>query len=221
MEKRKNPEKDLKNKSGLFFQIGLLSAMLLTVCAFEYKVKEVAKPIALPTAMVYDETIPPITDIKPPPPPPKPVVHNPVEAEPDEPEIELPEIIIDPVMIPAVPEITPEEPPVEVAEETDFEIVEEMPEPIGGYEAFYKFVNKNLKYPSKAKRIGIDGTVYLGFVVNEKGEMVDLKIIKGIGAGCDEEVLRIFRDPPKWFAGKQRGIPVRVRQVIPVKFVLN
>lgn len=220
MEKRKNPEKDLRNKSGLFFQVGLLSAMLLTVCAFEYKVKEVANPVILPKSIVYDEAIPPITEIKPPPPPPKPVVHNPVEADPDEPEIELPEIIIDPVMIPEVPEITLEEIPEEKAPET-FEIVEDMPEPVGGYEAFYKFVSKNLKYPAKAKRIGIDGTVFLRFVVNENGDMVDLEVMKGIGAGCDEEVLRIFKDPPKWHAGKQRGQPVRVKQVIPVKFVLD
>ena len=222
MEKRKNPEKDLRNKSGLFFQIGLLSAMFMTVCAFEYRVKEVAEPLDLPAAVIDDEVIPPITVIKPPPPPPpKPVMHNPVEAEPDEPEIEIPVIKIDPVILPDVPDLPPEEPPVEKAGELPFVIVEHMPEPVGGYEAFYRFVNKKLRYPPEARRIGIGGTVFLSFIVNEKGEMVDLEIARGIGAGCDEEVLRIFKNPPKWHPGKQRGKPVKVKQVIPVKFVLN
>ena len=220
MEKRKNPEKDLRSKSGLFFHIGLLSAMFLTVCAFEFKSREVHRPIDLPTMLAEEEFIVPITEIKPPPPP-KPVVYRPVALEPDEIEVDLPEVIIDTEELPNPIKVEVEELPVEVASEVPFDIVEEMPEPEGGYEAFYQFVNKHLRYPAQARRMGIEGTVYLRFVVNEKGEMVNIQIARGIGAGCDAEVMRIFKDPPRWKSGKQRGIPVKVNQVMPIRFVLN
>ncbi|TRX49339.1 energy transducer TonB [Fulvivirga sp. M361] len=222
MEKRKNPEKDLRSKSGLFFQIGLLSAMFLTVCAFEFKSKEISKPVDLSNIYVEEETIVPITEIKPPPPPPpKPVVYNPEVLEPDELEVEVPDVVFDTEEIPdaVIEEI--EDLPEEIVPKLPFDIVEDMPEPEGGYEAFYKFINKNLKYPSQARRVGIGGTVYLKFVVDENGEMVDITIAKGVGAGCDKEVLRIFKNPPKWIPGKQRGVPVKVNQIIPVKFILN
>ncbi|MEM7109458.1 MAG: energy transducer TonB [Bacteroidota bacterium] len=220
MEKRKNPEKDLRNKSGLFFQIGLFSALLLVVSAFEYKQKEVVNPLNLTGLTFVEEIIPPITKIKPPPPPPKPVLHTPVEADPTEPEIKVPDVIIDTETIPDPPEafIELEKEPVN---ELPFDIVESMPEPEGGFEAFYKFVNKKLRYPGPARRMGIEGTVYVSFVVNEKGEMTNIKIAKGIGVGCDEEVLRIFNKPPKWKPGKQRGVPVKVNKVMPIKFILN
>ncbi|MEM6816833.1 MAG: energy transducer TonB [Bacteroidota bacterium] len=221
MEKRKKPEKDLRNKSGLFFQIGLFTALLLVVSAFEYKQKEVVNPLDLTNMTFVEEAIPPITEIKPPPPPPpKPVVHNPVEADPEEPEIEMPEIIIDTETIPDPPEefIEPEEEPVS---ELPFDIVESMPEPEGGFEGFYKFVNKKLKYPAQARRMDIEGTVFMSFVVDENGDMTDIKILKGIGAGCDEEVLHIFEKPPKWTPGKQRGVPVKVNKIMPIKFILN
>ncbi len=223
MEKRKNPEKDLRNKSGLFFQIGLLSAMFLTVCAFEYKQEVTLTDLSCAFDQEAEpEWIVPITDIPPPPPPPK-VVKN-VVAVDDPVEVDIPDdIILDQqdLLDVEIPDVVPEdETPVETVEEV-FTIVESMPEPAGGYEAFYKFVNKKLKYPGKARRMSIEGTVYMSFVVNEKGEMTDIKIAKGIGAGCDEEVLRIFQNPPKWVPGKQRGVPVKVNKIMPIKFVLN
>ena len=220
MEKRKNPEKDLRKQSGLFFHIGLLAAMMLAVSAFEYRTEEIEPTVDLLDGEIIEDPIVPITVHEPPPPPPKPkpVLANPVEAKPDEVEVKI-EVAFDPGEIPD-PEPPVEEPPVEKAE-TTFTIVEEMPAPEGGLEALYKFINKNLKYPAQARRMGIEGTVFMSFVVDEKGNMVDIQIAKGIGAGCDEEVLRIFENPPKWNPGKQRGVPVKVRQIIPVKFVLN
>ncbi len=141
MEKRKKPEKDLRNKSGLFFQIGVFAALLLVVSAFEYKQKDSNIVVcSLPTEAEPQWIVPP-TDIPPPPPPPKPVVHNPVEADPEEPEIEIPDIIIDTEIIPDPPEefVEPKEEPVS---ELPFDIVESMPEPEGGFEAFYKYVSK-------------------------------------------------------------------------------
>lgn len=219
MEKRKNPEKDLKKQSGLFFQIGLLTAMMLAVSAFEYRVEKIEPTVASIDGNSEEIYNLPITEIKPPPPP-KPILQNPVEADPDIPEVEMPVITLDPVIPPEPvyhPVIEDDDEKVDVP----FLFVEEMPEPEGGMDEFYKFINKNLKYPGQARRLDIEGTVYVAFVVDEKGNMTDITILKGIGAGCDEEVLRIFQNPPKWQPGKQRGVPVKVRQTIPVKFVLN
>ncbi|MGD1958243.1 MAG: energy transducer TonB [Fulvivirga sp.] len=222
MEKRKKPEKDLRNKSGLFFQIGLFSALLLVVSAFEYKQKEVVNPLDLTDMTFVEETIPPITEIKPPPPPPpKPVFHNPIPADPDEVVKDIPPLNIDPTEIPDPPETDFVDLPEEPLNELPFDIVESMPEPEGGFEAFYKFVNKKLKYPTQARRMDIEGAVFMSFVVDENGDMTDIKILKGIGAGCDEEVLRIFEKPLKWTPGKQRGVPVKVNKIMPIKFILN
>lgn len=222
MEKRKNPEKDLRKQSGLFFHIGLLAAMMLAVSAFEYRTTKVVEPVEIGDENFVEDPMVPITVIDPPPPPPKPRVINPVPTTEPDPEPVPDDVIIDPIEIPAViPDPPVGEGPKEEKVDAPFLIVEKMPSPEGGLEALYKFINKNLKYPGQARRMGIEGTVFLSFVVDEKGNMVDIQIAKGIGAGCDEEVLRIFENPPKWNPGKQRGVPVKVRQMIPVKFVLN
>ncbi|GAA0891777.1 energy transducer TonB [Fulvivirga kasyanovii] len=222
MEKRKNPEKDLRKQSGLFFHIGLLAAMMLAVSAFEYRTEKVVDPVDITEGNVIENENIPITIIDPPPPPPKPRVANPIETTEPDPEPVPDNVIIDPIEIPEViPDPIDEGPKDEKVDNSPFLIVEKMPSPEGGLEALYKFINKKLKYPAQARRMGIEGTVYMSFVVDEKGNMVDIQIAKGIGAGCDEEVLRIFENPPKWNPGKQRGVPVKVRQMIPVKFVLN
>ena len=92
-----------------------------------------------------------------------------------------------------------------------------MPEPIGGWAAFYKTLTKNFKYPKQAQRVGANGKVFVEFTVNDKGELSHFKIIKGIGYGCDEEAKRVIA-LTKWTAGKQRGRPVNVKMVQPIVF---
>ena len=108
----------------------------------------------------------------------------------------------------------------EVAEEI-FTIVEEPAAPVGGMEAFYKFVRKNLKYPSQARRMGIEGKVYVQFVVDKDGTITDVKAVKGIGAGCDEEAVRVINKSPRWNPPKQRGKPVKQRIILPITFQLG
>jgi protein TonB len=220
MEKRKNPEKELRNKSGLFFQIGLLIAMMVCVSAFEYRTKSIANdPIDL-TGMVDEIIIPPITIQDPPPPPPKPKNINVVVVPDTEPEPIPDGLILDLPDLGDI-EVEPiEEPPVVVAPET-FTVVESMPEPDGGIAGFYKFVQKNLKYPAAPRRMGIEGKVFVQFVIDEKGELVEFEILRGIHTDCDNEVLRIMEKAPKWKPGKQRGVPVRVKRVLPIEFRLN
>jgi len=221
MEHRKNLNKDLRRQSGLFFQIGLLIALMICVSAFEYTTKTTENPIDPRANIIEPEWTPPVTDI-PPPKPPKPKIANPVEVE-DEPLEEPPEELtfdmkeLGEIDIPIKIE---DEQPDEHVEET-FLVVEEMPTPKDGYEGFYQFIKKNLKYPSQARRMDIEGKVYVKFVVTEDGSLDQIHILKGIGAGCDEEVLRVMDKAPKWNPGKQRGRAVKVWRTLPINFNLN
>ena len=102
-----------------------------------------------------------------------------------------------------------------------FTVVEEMPGFPGGEESRLKFLQDNIQYPQVAKESGISGTVYVSFVVNSQGKVGDVKIMRGIGGGCDEEALRVIGLMPKWNPGKQAGKAVRVQFTMPIKFTLN
>jgi periplasmic protein TonB len=101
-----------------------------------------------------------------------------------------------------------------------FTIVEEQPTFGGGEEARQKFLSDNIKYPDLARENGIQGTVYVTFVVEPDGSISNVQTLKGIGAGCDEEAIRVVKMMPKWTPGKQRGKNVRVKINMPIKFVV-
>lgn len=102
-----------------------------------------------------------------------------------------------------------------------FTVVEEMPTFPGGDESRVRFLTENIKYPQMAKESGIQGTVYVTFVIDERGRVADVKVLRGIGGGCDEEAIRVVKMMPPWNAGKQSGKPVRVQFNMPIKFTLN
>lgn len=102
-----------------------------------------------------------------------------------------------------------------------YTIVEQPAEFPGGMAAMMKFISQNMKYPSQARRMGTEGSVFVEFVVDQAGKIGDAKVIKGIGSGCDEEAVRVVNKMPPWKPGKQNGKPVRVRFVLPLKFVLG
>ncbi len=108
----------------------------------------------------------------------------------------------------------------EVAEAEIFSVVEESPQYPGGEDAWQKFLVENFRYPEAAKEASVQGTVYVTFVVEKDGSITEPVVLRGIGAGCDEEALRVIKQMPRWIPGKQRGKPVRVRFNIPVKFTL-
>jgi protein TonB len=95
-----------------------------------------------------------------------------------------------------------------------------QPEPIGGFVNFYRTVSQNLKYPHQAKMLGVEGKVFVDFVVDRFGKATNIKIIKGIGAGCDDEAMRVVAIP-KWNAGRQRGKAVNVRIGLQINFKLD
>jgi periplasmic protein TonB len=108
----------------------------------------------------------------------------------------------------------------EVAEAEIFTVVEEAPSYPGGDESRIRFLQENIKYPQMARESGIQGTVYVTFVVEKSGRVTDVKVLRGIGGGCDEEAIRVIQAMPPWNAGKQRGKPVRVQFNMPIKFTL-
>jgi protein TonB len=99
--------------------------------------------------------------------------------------------------------------------------VEEMPEFPGGMTAWGKYLNKNLQYPAVARENEIQGRVTVSFVVERNGEITNIKVLRGIGAGCDEEAIRVIKKSPLWKPGKQNGKTVRVSYVIPIVFRLD
>ena len=109
---------------------------------------------------------------------------------------------------------------VEEVYEKPFAVVEQSPEYPGGEAALGKFLHDNIKYPQMARESGIAGTVYLTFVVSKTGQISDVKLLRGIGGGCDEEAIRVVKTMPSWIAGRQRGKPVPVQFNLPIKFTL-
>ena len=109
-----------------------------------------------------------------------------------------------------------------VIDNTEHFVSEEMPEFNSNPNGIFQYVSSNIVYPIIAKEIGREGTVYVSFVVNQLGDVEGAKILKGIGYGCDEEVMRVITKMPTWKKpGKNNGKPVKVRYNIPVSFKLR
>jgi len=106
-------------------------------------------------------------------------------------------------------------------EEKVFTIVEKAAEPVGGMDAFYDHVKRTFKYPIEAKRLGIQGKVFATFIVEKDGSISNIEIVRGIGGGCDEEMVRILETSPKWSPATQKGIPVRQKMSFPLNFKLS
>lgn len=102
-----------------------------------------------------------------------------------------------------------------------FFVVEVQPEFPGGMDSMYAFIQKNLIYPEKAKAEGIEGRVFITFTIEKDGSVSNVKILRGIGGGCDEAAKEVVEKMPKWEPGTQRGKPVRVQFNLPIKFELE
>lgn len=102
-----------------------------------------------------------------------------------------------------------------------FSIVEKNPEFPGGVHELYKYLRETINYPDSAKIAGIQGKVLVSFVVRETGKIDSVKVLRGIGGGCDEEALKVLKAMPDWIPGKQRNQPVNVQMVLPIEFKLD
>ena len=225
MEEKKSPKANLENKKLMFTQIGLIISLLVAWLAFEHKSydKREIDPSLLNREVVVDEEMVEITKQEEQKPQPVEVPKQTTQLEivQDDVETEDIEINADVEQNEVIEEyVAPEVVEEEVVEQEIFQIVEEMPSYPGDEKALLEYVAKNIKYPQIARETGIQGRVFVGFVVEPDGSVSNVKILRGIGGGCDEEAMRVIKSLPKWKPGKQRGKAVRVSYQIPVVFKL-
>jgi protein TonB len=226
MEIKKSPKADLENKKSVFMQIGLVVVLSLVLIAFEWTSTDVSVTTGLTDAEVeIEEEIIPITrqeEVKPPPPPPPPQVTDILNIVDDDVELDDDLVIMD-------SETSQEaqvdfQVAVEEEEREDaqvFMVVEEMPVFPGGDAALQKYLSTSVKYPTIAQENGIQGKVYIQFVINQKGEVTNATLLRGVDPSLDREALRVVQAMPKWKPGQQRGRPVRVSYTVPINFVLQ
>lgn len=217
----RRPEVDLRKYYLIFFQIGLI----MTLAIFIGLTKITITPSVQGEIILAEQEIVEMEEIvqtrqEPPvPPPPRPPV--PV-AVPNDVIIEDIDIMIDAELdflsdghlaMPPPPQAKEEE---TEPEEDFFVVVEQMPELIGGLAS----IQQKIRYPELAMRANISGRVYVQFIINERGEVENPVVVRGIGGGCDEEAVRVIKEA-KFTPGLQRGRPVRVQYAMPVTFVLR
>lgn len=226
MEEKKSPKANLENKKLMFMQIGLIISLIVAWLAFEYKSydKREIDPSLLRQTEVVEEEMVEITkqeEMKPQP------VEMPkqttqLEIVDDDVEVEDIEINVETDQTEIIEEyVAPEIVEEEVVEAEVFTIVEQMPSFPGGDAKMYEYLGKNIKYPQIARETGIQGRVFVNFVVEPDGSVSNVKVLRGIGGGCDEEAMRVVKAMPKWSPGKQRGKTVRVSYTLPVVFKLQ
>jgi protein TonB len=225
-EPKKTTRADLDKARPLLFSISLLITMLFVIFAFEIKTyDEVEVKKELQRSNDFEEIIDvPPTEILPPPPSVQmPRIVEVPDAEEIKEEIKV-EFDMEVTNETVTQEFTIVEQPIKVEEEEVdkiFLIVEQSAAPRDGMAGFYKFISENIHYPGQARRLNVEGKVFVEFVVDKDGTLNHFTIVKGIGAGCDEEAIRVVSLSPPWLPGKQRGKPVRQRMVLPIYFKLT
>lgn len=224
MKAKKSFQADLESKKGLFLRIGFIVALSVIYMAFQIKSYDAPSLIEFDkTTLLIDDEIVEITKPErptpPEPPKPEPIMLNIVDDERDD----VADINIDveirhdePIEI-WEPAKLPEE---EIVDDIIVQFPEEEPSFPGGETARLNFLRSNISYPRLAREAGIQGTVYLSFVVEKDGAISNVFVERGVGGGCDEEAVRVTTMMPKWSPGKQGRHPVRVRYYMPIKFVL-
>ena len=222
MELKKNPKYDLTRYSGLFLEVGLVVAISAVLFALNYSVNKKA-PAAFSKlgTVITNEEIIPITRMQATTPPPPEVTKVADVINIVEDDVEIDDIEIDDVEADQ-PEVTIVK--MREEEEVDDEIyiiVEEIPEFPGGEDALLKYLTKHTKYPKTAKKNNVSGTVYIQFVINEKGEIGDIDILRSIDPALDKEAIRVVRNMPNWIPGKIRGKPVKSLQPLWFDFALR
>lgn len=228
MEAKKSSKADLENKKFFFREIGLIVSLVIMFFAFNIKTydKQSSKIEITHQSDIAEELIPvTVQESKPlPPPPPQQItkisiVENDIEVE-TEIEIDV-EANQETVVKEYIPYVPVEEDDEIVGEETVFVVVETMPSFPGGMSELMLFLKENIKYPQLARDSGVQGRVFVTFVVEKDGSVTDVRILRGIGCGCDEEAIHVVESMPKWIPGRQRNVAVRVRFNLPIKFTLQ
>ncbi len=239
----------LRRNRALHFQIGLCISLLASIFTLNFTVyPDEVPPLTYEIESdILDFEVLRTAHPKPaPPPPPKPSLENIVVSD-DIPEIEPPKLTLEtePIEIPTntdvkfkaspTPVVPPPPPPLpEMNVPEVWKKVEQMPrfgdcvglQSENEYKActdknILEYIYGEIKYPSIARENGVEGTVVVNFVIDENGKITKPKILREIGAGCGDEVMRVIKDMPDWVPGEQRKKKVKVQFNIPVKFQLD
>lgn len=230
MELKKSPKADLEKKRTIFLEIGLILALLFVFAMFNWSQKP-DKVDDVKYAMdqeLEEDVVITRQDAPPPPPPPPP---PPKQQVIDEIEVTTEKLDVkDEIQVSAetsedtevevkVQEI--QEVVEEVEEQKVFIRVEKMPEFPGGEKALLEFLSKNIKYPQIAADNGVQGKVYLKFVVEKDGKVGEVQVQRSPDKLLEKEAVRVVKTLPKFSPGMQRGKPVRVWYQVPVTFRLQ
>ncbi len=224
MDKLEKNQREREQRA-MWKALGLAISLALVTLAFEWRTTDNQELLDLGGLDADFEELQdiPLT-IQTPPPPPQQLQQPEIIEVPDEEEIqEELEVNLDVEVTEetVIEEVVFEEAPEEEASDEIFLIVEETATPVGGMTKFYQYFAKNLVYPVAARQAGIEGKVYLQFVVDKSGNVSDVRVAKGIGYGCDEEAARVIKEGPKWNPAKQRGQAVKSRVTFPLHFKLS
>ncbi len=229
MEPKKTKKADLEGKRGLFLEIGFVFALGLVLLAFEWtsRPSDVEGFEQESRSSMVQEAVPVTRQEQPkePPPPPPPqttevinIVNNDVNIQD---ELVLEESEADQDTRVSIDAFATEEEE-ETEEDHVFVVVEDMPSFRGkGLDAFANYVQRNLEYPFIAQENGIEGTVFLRFIVDKDGSVIDVEVLRGVDPSLDEAAIAAVKRAPKWEPGRQRGQPVKVSCTIPIAFTLE
>ena len=228
MQNKKNKGADLERFRFAMLFLGLGIAVVGTLSAFEFSsftnqraamddmdgkaLNEELFDLPEEEEPEKDEPEPPVTEPEPEPLPP---------VLPPDPSIGIQDtsngqITTGPIITHITPPVTPPPPTL-----PPVDVPEKMAEFPGGTEALYKYLGENLSYPSMARDQGIQGKVYVKFVVSSTGQISKIKVLRGIGGGCDEAAEIVVGNMPKWTPGEVAGEPVASYFTLPIKFVLE
>ncbi|ALO16283.1 hypothetical protein L21SP5_02660 [Salinivirga cyanobacteriivorans] len=227
MEVKKNPKVSLEKGRGTLMLAGLVAVLGLLLVAFNWNSSTgTAEDLGQVMEVNMEEEMIQTQrqeKVEPPPPPPKKkvieeltVVDNEEELD-DELDIDTEadeETMIEQTDIMIEEEVEEEEPEI-------FMVVEQMPEFPGGQAELFKYISQNIQYPAIAKENGIQGKVFIQFVVGKDGSITNVTVLRGVDPSLDKEAVRVVKNMPKWKPGKQRGKPVYVRYQVPINFKLQ
>ncbi len=228
MEQKKSPKKDINKKRFQLLEIGFIVSLAFVFLAFQYRTKDFNdNTLGTISGVNLESEITPITYEKQKPEPPKPKIKiiTTITEVPDNTKktddsdndfwkIMNTEYDIDSLLA----LLDKDEETTSVDPVFDPFILQEQPSFKG---SFALYIKNNLKFPERAAYNGVDGTVMVEFVVEKDGSITNITIERGVNYDLDKEAKRVVEEMPKWNPGKQMGMPVRVRQILPIKFTLT
>lgn len=222
MEPKKTERANVERYKGNFLLLGVIISTVFVIIAFSWKSYDEVDAQLKSDIKVPDESqIAEVTkqkkkQPKTPAPPEIEVVEDDVEIDEDQAEVQSADMVESDEL--SLPSGTGEQ---TEKEDKIFVSVQQEPKFPGGKDKMFDFIRQNLSYPRQAKEAGIEGTVFVNFVVNKDGSISKVKVRKGVNKALNKEAMRVVKSMPNWKPGKQRGKAVRATFLLPIRFSLG